>query len=1186
MKTKLSIMLTALLMLICVSATAQSGSALNGITGKSAVNNVGSVASSVMSGSYQSTSDLNGDNKVNAVDIVQFVNMTPVNIKIKNATSAAISLSPRIRFVLKNKSTDAAWLGTPGSVVTINSNETKEYNNVLISNSKVLRGQNFASSSELDGLSSNVVLYDTPANDWNSTTIVPGMMDSSVKFEAGGNYEIVIGANSSASEPVNPQPATQNVTTTVTVKNNSGSTKTFDGKICFVTYGSHPTENYTGHFTVVGTCSGNDFTIANGAEKVYTVTFAKDDNQTPTIALGMPFAGTGQLASYSANNGYYVNGVFTPCTNFSTSMTFTQGGQYTMTIPGSGSTVDPTPTTDNVTTTVTIKNNSGAAKTFDGKICFLTYGTYKGYTGYFTVIGTCSGSDFTIASGAQKVYTVTFAKDDDQTPTVALGMPFASAAQIASSSYSANNGYYVNNVFTPCTNISTSMTFTQGGQYTMTIPGSGTTVDPTPTTDNVTTTVTIKNNSGASKTFDGKICFLTYGTYNNYTGYFTVMGTCSGSDFTIASGAQKVYTVTFAKDNSQTPTVALGMPFASAAQIASSSYSANNGYYVNNVFTPCTNISTSMTFTQGGQYTMTIPGSGSTVDPTPTTQNVTTTVTIKNNSGAAKTFDGKICFLTYGTYNNYTGYFTVMGTCSGSDFTIASGAQKVYTVTFAKDNSQTPTVALGMPFASAAQIASSSYSANNGYYVNNVFTPCTNISTSMTFTQGGQYTMTIPGSGSTVDPTPTPPPTNGSVTTTVTIKNESGVAKTFTGRVCFITYGTYDGYTGYFRIKGTCASGSDLTIPAGGSRTYTITFAKDNNQTPSVANGMHFAGSTQRAQFQSNNGYYMADGGCYTCNDFSTNDTFRNGGQYTMVIPANTHEWSSTSTVTPVNPTPVNPTPTNGSVTTTVTIVNNSGAAKTFTGRVCFITYGTYDGYTGYFRIKGNCASGSNLTIPAGGSRTYTITFAKDANQTPSVANGMHFAGSAQRAQFQSNNGYYMADGGCYTCNDFSTNDTFRNGGQYTMVIPANTHEWSSSSSTPSTSGSSVTTTVTIVNNTREAKTIGGRVCFITYGTYSGYTGYFRIKGTCSGASLTIPAGGSRTYTVTFPKDNNQTPSVAVGMHFASQAQRNQFQSNNGYYMPNGACYTCTEFSTNDTFRNGGSYTMVIPANTHEWSSN
>ena len=723
----------------------------------------------------------------------------------------------------------------------------------------------------------------------------------------------------------------------------------------------------------------------------------------------------------------------------------------------------------------------------------------------------------------------------------------------------------------------------------MTIPGSGgtstdTPVNPQPTTDNVTTTVTMVNNSGAAKTFDGKVCFLTYGTYKGYTGYFTVRGTCSGNDFTIANGAQKVYTVTFAKDDDQTPSVALGMPFASAAQLASSSYSANNGYYVNNVFTPCTNISTSTTFTQGGSYTMTIPGSGGTstdtpVTPTqPTTDNVTTTVTMVNNSGAAKTFDGKVCFLTYGTYNGYTGYFTVRGTCSGNDFTIANGAQKVYTVTFAKDNSQTPTVALGMPFASASQIASSSYGANNGYYVNNVFTPCTNISTSTTFTQGGSYTMTIPGSGTSTDTPVNPQPTTQDVTTTVTIVNNSSAAKTFDGKVCFITYGTYDGYTGYFRIKGTCAAGSSLTIPAGGSRTYTITFLKDDKQTPSVAIGMHFAGQGQRAQFQSNNGYYMG-GSCYTCNDFSTNDTFRNGGQYTMVIPANTHEWSSSSTVTPTQPT-------TGDVTTTVTIVNNSGAAKTFDGRVCFITYGTYDGYTGYFRIKGNCAAGSNLTIPAGGSRTYTITFAKDNNQTPSVAAGMHFAGQGQRAQFQSNNGYYMG-GSCYTCNDFSTNDTFRNGGQYTMVIPANTHEWSSSSTvTPTPTTGSVTTTITIVNNSRTAKTFDGRVCFITYGTYSGYTGYFRIKGNCAaGSNLTIPAGGSRTYTVTFPKNDQQTPSVAVGMHFATQAQRNQFQSNNGYYM-NGSCYTCNEFSANETFRSGGSYTMVIPANTHEWSSN
>ena len=773
MKTKLSITLTALLMLICVGATAQSESALNGYNGKPIVSNVGGIASAIMNGSYQSETDQNGDNKVNAVDIVRFVNMTSVNIRIKNSTSAAISLSPRIKFVLKNKSTDAAWLGAPGSVISINSNETKEYNNVLIPNSRTLIGQAFANSSELDGLSSNVVLYDTPANGWNSTTIIPEMVDPSVTFVAGGTYEININSNGSSDPaPVNP-PTTDNVTASVTIVNNSGSAKTFDGKICFVTYGSHPTDNYTGHFTWVGTCDGSDFTIANNAQKTYTVTFAKDNSQTPTIGLNQPFASAAQLpAAYSTNNGLYISSNFTPCTSFNVGTTFTQGGQYTMTIPGSGSTDTPTQ---------------------------------------------------------------------------------------------------------------------------------------------------------------------------------------------------------------------------------------------------------------------------------PTTNDVTTTVTIVNNSGVAKTFDGKVCFITYGKHPN-------------------------------------------------------------------------------------------------------------------------------------------ENYTGYFRFKGTCAAGSNLTIPAGGSQTYTITFAKDNNQTPSVGLGHTFATQAQRGQFQSNNGYYIG-GSCYTCNDFSANDTFRNGGQYTMTIPANTHEWSSSSTVTPVNPTPVNPTPTNGSVTTTVTIVNNSGVAKTFDGKVCFITYGKHpnENYTGYFRFKGIC-SGASLTIPAGGRQTYTVTFAKDNSQTPGIGVGMTFATQAQRGQFQSNNGYYIG-GSCYTCNDFSTSDTFRNGGQYTMTIPANTHEWSSAA--PSTSGSSVTATVTIVNSTRVTKTFDGRVCFIVYGTKAdeGYTGYFRFKGTCSGASLTIPAGGSQTYSVTFPKDNSQTPSVGLGMKFATQAQRGQFRSNNGYYI-GGSCYTCTDFSTNDTFRNGGSYTMTIPANTHEWSSN
>ena len=762
MKTKISIMLTVLMMLICVGATAQSGSALNGYNGKTIVNNVDGIATAIMNGSYQSEVDQNGDNKVNAVDIVRFVNMTSVNIKVKNNTSAAISLSPRIKFVLKNKSTDAAWFGTMGSVISINSGETKEYNNVLIPNSKNLTGQTFASNSELDGLSSNVVLYDTPANSWNSTTIIPEMVDPSVTFVAGGTYEINIGSNgSSEPTPVNP-PTIDNVTASVTIVNNSGAAKTFDGKICFVTYGSHPTENYTGHFTWVGTCDGSDFTIANGAQKVYTVTFAKDNSQTPSIGLNQPFASAAQLpAAYSTNNGLYISNSFTPCTSFNVGTTFTQGGEYTMTIPGSGSTNTDTPTpstTDDVTTTVTIVNNSGAAKTFDGKICFVTYGSH---------------------------------------PT------------------------------------------------------------------------------------------------ENYTGMFSWKGTCTGNGFTIPAGGSQTYTVTFAKDNSQTPTIGLNQPFAASNQLGS--YSANNGYYVNNIFTPCTNFSTSTTFTQGGEYTMTIPSSGSTSTDTPTqptTNDVTTTVTIVNNSGVAKTFDGKVCFITYGKHpnENYTGYFRFKGICSGASLTIPAGGRQTYTVTFAKDNSQTPGIGVGMTFATQAQRGQ--FQSNNGYYIGGSCYTCNDFSTSDTFRNGGQYTMTIPAN--THEWSSAAPSTSGSsVTATVTIVNSTRVTKTFDGRVCFIVYGTKadEGYTGYFRFKGTC-SGASLTIPAGGSQTYTVTFPKDNSQTPSVGLGMKFATQAQRGQFQSNNGYYIG-GSCYTCNDFSTSDTFRNGGTYTMTIPANTHEWSS-----------------------------------------------------------------------------------------------------------------------------------------------------------------------------------------------------------------------------------------------------------------------------------------------------
>ena len=304
------------------------------------------------------------------------------------------------------------------------------------------------------------------------------------------------------------------------------------------------------------------------------------------------------------------------------------------------------------------------------------------------------------------------------------------------------------------------------------------------------------------------------------------------------------------------------------------------------------------------------------------------------------------------------------------------------------------------------------------------------------------------------------------------------------------------------------------------------------------------------------------------------------------------------------NPNPnTNPSTSEDIININVRIINNSSSAITLDGDLQFVLanpdkkgnyHGTNDDgspYTGPYNRSGHLLfSASPVTIPAGQSMTFAMNNVEIGGRNPLEPSKITWTIDKRAPR----NVMLYVDGNSSTvlADNMDPNIIFVNGGTYDIVIPNSSSSTRSvttsetdyaDTSTRSATGD-VTTTVTIVNNSGATKTFDGRVCFITYGTYVSYTGYFRMKGTCSGASLTIPSGGSQTYTVLFAKDNNQTPSVAAGMHFASQAQRGQFQSNNGYYI-NGNCYTCIDFSTNDTFRDGGSYTMTIPANTHEWSS-
>ena len=121
------------------------------------------------------------------------------------------------------------------------------------------------------------------------------------------------------------------VRATVTIKNNTDKDIAFDGKVCFILHGYMPSENYTGHKSFHGICTGGNYVIPAGGSQTYSVIFRKED--TPTDGLGLPFAGNGHTGSRTANNAYYIGNKGFFCENMSESITFHEGGSYTMVIP-------------------------------------------------------------------------------------------------------------------------------------------------------------------------------------------------------------------------------------------------------------------------------------------------------------------------------------------------------------------------------------------------------------------------------------------------------------------------------------------------------------------------------------------------------------------------------------------------------------------------------------------------------------------------------------------------------------------------------------------------------------------------------------------------------------------------------------------------------------------------------------
>ena len=242
------------------------------------------------------------------------------------------------------------------------------------------------------------------------------------------------------------------------------------------------------------------------------------------------------------------------------------------------------------------------------------------------------------------------------------------------------------------------------------------------------------------------------------------------------------------------------------------------------------------------------------------------------------------------------------------------------------------------------------------------------------------------GSNSNQNPSTDPSTSEEVININVRITNNRSSAVTLDGDLQFVfanpdKNGNYHGtnddgspYTGTYNRSGHLRfSTSPVTIQAGQSMTFAMNNVEIGGRNPLEPSKITWTIDKRAPR----NVMLYVDGNSSTvlADNMDPNIVFVNGGTYDIVIP-NSNSSTRSVTTSETDNVETSTRAATGDVTTTVTIVNNSGASKTFDGRVCFITYGTYVGYTGYFRMKGTC-SGASLTIPAGGSQTYTVLFAK-----------------------------------------------------------------------------------------------------------------------------------------------------------------------------------------------------------------
>jgi len=574
MKTKFSMMLTALLMLFCMSANAQ---AVKGdVNGDGVVDNadIEEVTKIITGDSTNPNGDVNGDSKVNVADIVKIAdiikNPPPANppitfgVKIVNNTDVSVTLDGSVMFVLGNPDHNGNYLGWDGSfnhtdpirfsgsAVTLAAGETRTFDG-LVGDFMGEKSPVDPSQLEAANCPRNVVLYVNGSIE----NVLCDNMDTSLIFEEGGTYEIDITSAPAPTPP--PTPVQSNISINLNIINQSGATVSLDGDVVFVLGNPDVYGNYYGWEGVYNRTDHLSFntgalTLGSGESRVVTIS-GELGGRSP---LNPALLGT---AGRPRNVLLYVGGnsEIVLADNMDSNIVFQNGETYNVIITSGGSsqpTPTPTPVQSNISINLNIINQSGATVSLDGDVVFVlgnpdVYGNYYGWEGVYNRTDHLSFNTgaLTLGSGESRVVTISGELG---------GRSPLNPALLATAGRPRNILLYVggNSEIVLADNMDSGIVFQNGQTYNVVITSAGSsqptpTPVPAPSASYISINLNLINASGRAVGFDGDVVFVlgnpdVYGNYYGWEGPYNRtdhLGFNTGG-FTLGAGDSRVVTVT------------------------------------------------------------------------------------------------------------------------------------------------------------------------------------------------------------------------------------------------------------------------------------------------------------------------------------------------------------------------------------------------------------------------------------------------------------------------------------------------------------------------------------------------------------------------------------------------------------------------------------------------------------------